>query len=221
MADSVRARPSFGREETTDRPADRLVAFAHYVFEPSSIQYTDVTAHIVNQPSPLKRASGQADTTAGNSEQLSYIVMSEDHRIGTDAVLRHQQPARQALLCCMKPITDNSPPDGSIGAESASLQVIAPIDATERSISPAKQSRRDEEREDGRRSRVEDCLTRNGAIFDPRPSCFNLQASSRSSWSSFHRSRESIRNVCDAGYCADANRRRAICQAIRCGPACF
>jgi hypothetical protein len=37
-------------------------------------------------------------------------------------------------------IADDARRNASIGAESASLQVIAPIDATERSISLAKQS---------------------------------------------------------------------------------
>jgi len=62
----------------------------------------------------------------------------------------------------------------SIGAELVSLQVVAPIDATKRSTSSAKQSRRDEEREDGRKSRIEDRLTRNGAIFELQVSIFKL-----------------------------------------------
>ena len=93
---------------------------------------------------------------------------------------------------------------GDIGAE----------DATERSISFAKQSRRDEEREDGRRSRVEDRAIAREAIFDP-------QSASSSPWLNFHRSRESIRNVCDVEYRVDASRRRAICPAIRRGPLCL
>ena len=65
---------------------------------------------------------------------------------------------------------------------------------------------------------AEDRLTRNGAIFDLRSSSFDFQASSRSSWLSFHRSRESIRNVYDVEYRVDASRRRAIFPTIRRGP---
>src|SRR5262245_8399552 len=54
-----------------------------------------------------------------------------------------------------------------------------------------------------------------------RDAILDLQASSRSSWLSFHRSRESIRNVCDAAYRVDASRRRAICAAIRRDLACL
>src|SRR5262249_58220023 len=55
--------------------------------------------------------------------------------------------------------------EGSIGAESVNLQVIAPIDATERSSSSAKQSPRDEEREDGRRSRITSRAMARSSIF--------------------------------------------------------
>src|SRR5262249_9766751 len=82
-------------------------------------------------------------------------------------------------------------PQTSIGAETEPFQIIAPIERHQRSISPAKQSRRDEGREGGRRS-----------ILDLRPP-------SRPSWLSFYRSRESIRNVCGADYRVDASRRRA------------
>jgi len=100
---------------------------------------------------------------------------------------------------CASPVYRGGVRQASIGAESVRLQVIAPIDVTERSISSAKQSRRDEER----------------AIV--REAILDLQTSSRSSWLSFHRSRESIRNVCDAVFRVDASGRRAICPAIRRG----
>ena len=86
----------------TDRTADRLVAFAGGVFKPSSIQDTDLTMQVINQPPLLKSARSQSDAAAGNSEDLSHIVMRESYCIGEYAIQRHQQPSRQALICIMK-----------------------------------------------------------------------------------------------------------------------
>src|SRR5215468_429098 len=102
MVDSVRNFPCFGREETADRPADRLVAFAGGVFKLSSIQYIDMAAQVINQPLFLERAGCQADTAAGNPKHLPHNVMRESHRVGGDAISRHQQPSRQSLLRIMK-----------------------------------------------------------------------------------------------------------------------
>ena len=83
---------------------DHAIALAGSFFEGFAIQYLHGTAHILNEPRIFEDAYRQRYAGTSGTEHLGKKFVGKRKQLRIDAILTHQQPARQALLNLMQPV---------------------------------------------------------------------------------------------------------------------
>ena len=67
-------------------------------FEAGTVQHRQPAAHVADQTGPLQGRRCHADAAAALAEHLPEELLRQHEFVAADAVVRHQQPARTALL---------------------------------------------------------------------------------------------------------------------------